>query len=184
MTIMYIYKYDKYINSDIIFGCKCPIFVYKCLIFGYKHPNKVYRLDRVCLHGMVMWLSLSVMTCLWEVWDIRYSNTSCDCRVSVGCLGMCDREDWLVLLSLVLYIQTCSMYVNKWERVNLCDGDWYCLILLNKMFIICKRNVVLSDVGYLGEVMLFVRCEVIRVMRGQRDVISSVISGEICSFVC
>lgn len=54
MTIMYIYKYDKYINSDIIFGCKCPIFVYKCLIFGYKHPNKVYRLDRVCLHEMVM----------------------------------------------------------------------------------------------------------------------------------
>jgi len=24
MTIMYIYKYDKYINSDIIFGYKCP----------------------------------------------------------------------------------------------------------------------------------------------------------------
>lgn len=26
MTIMYIYKYDKYTNSDIIFGYKCPRF--------------------------------------------------------------------------------------------------------------------------------------------------------------
>ncbi len=24
MTIMYIYMYNKYINSDIIFGYKCP----------------------------------------------------------------------------------------------------------------------------------------------------------------
>lgn len=47
------------------------------------------------------------------------------------------------------------------------------------MFIICKRNVVLSDVGYLGYVMLFVIGNVIRVMRGQRDVISSVISGAV-----
>lgn len=30
------------------------------------------------------------------------------------------------------------------------------------MFIICERNVVLSDVGYLGEVMLFVKVHVIR----------------------
>lgn len=26
MTIMYIYKYDKYTNNDIIFGYKCPKF--------------------------------------------------------------------------------------------------------------------------------------------------------------
>lgn len=43
--------------------------------------------------------------------------------------------------------------------MNLCMGVRYCLILfelLNKMFIICERNVVLYDVGYLGCVMLFV----------------------------
>jgi len=31
-----------------------------------------------------------------------------------------------------------------------------CLMLLNKLFIICKRDVVLSGVGCLGWVMLFV----------------------------
>lgn len=63
--------------------------------------------------------------------------------------------------------------------MNLCYGDLDCLILLNILFNECKRNVVLSDVGYLGYVMLFVIGNVIRVMRGQRDVISSVISGAV-----
>lgn len=62
-----VYKYNKYINSDIIFGCKCPKFWLCASKFGYKYPNIVYRLDKVCLHGRVVRLSLSVMTYLWEV---------------------------------------------------------------------------------------------------------------------
>lgn len=63
-----------------------------------------------------MSLSLLVVTYLWEVWEIGYSIVSCDCLVSVGGLDMYDRGYWGELLGLVLYIQTCSMCVNKRER--------------------------------------------------------------------
>ena len=49
-----VYKYNKYINSDIIFGYKCPKIVYKYSIFDYKHPNIVPRINRVCLHVIVV----------------------------------------------------------------------------------------------------------------------------------